>query len=259
MKQQDRLVKRKTYRRERRTSATWLLALVIGVVVGFGFYRFAHYLVTESRMFTLQKIEVEGNRYVATDEILQKARIKMGTRLFQIAPDSIVERVRQIPYFRGVSVSRMLPSTLIISVQERQPVAYLVDGRTYMVDEEGKILLKKPGMNLEGLPLITGLSVKNLLKDRTPLLKALALVGQIRQVDADLFALISEIHIQYKQAPRFYLIRGGAEVVLGKQNYWQRIYVLSELLSRPEIINHLKDIRRIDLRFQNRVVVTRRG
>ncbi len=259
MKRQDRLVKRTGYRKEKSNTATGILALIIVLVVGYGFFRFASYLIHDTSMFTLRQIKVEGNRFVKTEEILQRAHLKMGTHLFRIPVDSVLQRVRQIPYFSGVSVSRSYPSTLIISVQERQPVAYLIDGRTYMVDAEGKILLKKPGMELEGYPLITGLSVKKLLKDRTPLLDALKLVQQVKQVNGDLFELISEIHIQYGKAPRLYLIHGGAEVLLGRRDFPRRIFLLSQLLNRSEIINHLKKIKRIDLRFENRLIVTRRG
>lgn len=259
MNRQDRIVRRNKSVPDRSLSPTLLLALIILLVTGFGFYRFACYLVNDSKMFSLQKIEVEGNGYISSAEILQKARLTLGEQLYQIEPEAVIRRILTIPYLRGVSVSRSLPSTLIISVQERQPVAYLVDRNIYMVDRNGKILLKKPGMSLQNLPLITGLTVAKLLENRQPLLQALNLIRKVDSVDPDLFQLISEVHIQYQTPPRFYLIRGGAVVELGRTRQPAKIYLLSELIKKTAVLNELNRIKRIDLRFNDRIVITRKS
>ncbi|RMG61346.1 MAG: cell division protein FtsQ [Calditrichaeota bacterium] len=149
----------------------------------------------------------------------------------------------------------LLPSTLLISVQERQPVLLLADGSLYMVDASGIILKKLPGMAVEGLPLVTGVTVKQLLADRRPLLNALKLVQKIKEVDPELLSLVSEIHTGPDEYPELYLVQGGARVELGGANYYQRLYLLSEFLHNQEVRRKLKQIKRIDLTFTNKVIV----
>ncbi len=237
-----------------------MLVLTVLLVSGYGFYRLADHLVHHSDMFVLRNIEVSGNRYVKEAEIVAAAELQPGMRLMEVDPDRVVARIlERIKYLEGVSVGRSFPSTLMISVQERQPVAYLVDHRVYMVDRHGVILLKKPDMDLQNLPLISGLTVRKLLQDRQPLLDALGLIQKIKEVDDGLFHVISEIHLNVKRPPTIYLIRGGARVNLGNENYYQRLYLLSQLLRKSSILSELDRIKKIDLSFENRIILTRKS
>jgi hypothetical protein len=121
------------------------------------------------------------------------------------------------------------------------------------------MLLKKPGMLLNHLPLITGLSVNSLLQNRQPLLHALELIKVIHAVDEDLFQFISEIHIERNMPPRLILIRGGAEVNIGSDHLHRRLYILSEFVKDSEGLNKLESIKRIDLTYKDRLIVTRKS
>jgi cell division protein FtsQ len=236
-----------------------VLGLLIAAVVSYGIFRLAGHMIHDSNMFLLKEIRVQGNEYVERQDIVQLASLKPGKPLFQIPTKQVGEKVLQNPYLRGVSINRSLPSTLIISVQERQAVAYLVDQKIYMVDEEGKMLLKKPGMLLNHLPLITGLSVNSLLQNRHPLLRALELIKVIHAVDEDLFQFISEIHIERNMPPRLILIRGGAEVNIGSDHLHRRLYILSEFVKDSEVLSKLESIKKIDLTYKDRLIVTRKS
>lgn len=252
------------HNREKREKApfprpSFILGLLIFIVVGYGFYQFSNYLLTESQMFVLKDIKVKGNRFIHKKQILDLVAIETGVRIFQVSTDDMIKKILKNPYLQGVSITRALPSTLIISVQERQPVAYLVDQKIYMVDQFGKILLKKPEMNLENLPLITGLSVKSLLRDRQPLFDALKLIGIIREVDEGLFSFVSEVHIGRDTPPCLYLIKGGALVELGSDKLHKRIYILSEFLGKASVINQLESFKKINFSYKDRIIVTRKS
>jgi len=259
MNRQYRMVNRSKKEKAPFPSPAFILAMLVMAMVVFGFYRFANHLITHSNMFQLRQIKVVGNHYLETSLIKRLSGVEPGVQLLRVSLDSVTRRILKNPYFAGVSVSRSLPSTLIISVQEREPVAYLVDHRIYMVDRAGKILLKKPKMSVENLPLITGLSVRQLLKNRKPLLEALDLIDKIREVDEGLFQFISEIHMNVKQAPNLYLIRGGARVDLSREMTYKEIYLLSEFIRNSPVLNQLDKIKKIDLTFKDRIVVTRKS
>jgi cell division septal protein FtsQ len=239
-------------------SPRFVLGVLILAVLGYGVYRLSTHLIRNSDMFILKKIQVDGNQFIESGDIIRKASLQPGNRIFQIPVKEVSNRVLKNPYLKGVSISRALPSTLIISVQEREPVAYLIDQKIYMIDKYGIILLKKSGMSIKNLPLITGLSVQRLLKDRQPLLDALKLIELINEVDSNLLQFISEIHIDANQPPQLYLVRGGAKVVIGKEKFPERIFILSEFIKTSSFLNKIETVKKIDLTFQGRVILTRK-
>lgn len=237
----------------------WLIGILLVLLLGFGLFRLVSHLITNSQMFVLKNIQVEGNHLVERQEILKLAALRSGSRLFQIPTAEISNKILKNPYFKGVSLTRSLPSTLIISVQEREPVAYLIDQKIYMIDEYGKILQTKPGTTVSHLPLITGLSVKALLKNRKPLFSALNLISLMREIDSDLFQFVSEIHIDSKLPPCLYLIHGGARVEVGSRQLHQRIFVLSNFIKNSSVFGQLENIKRIDLSFKDRVIISKKS
>jgi cell division protein FtsQ len=259
MNRQYRLVPRTRPEKAPFPSLTSVLAIVVLVVCAYGFFRFTKYMITDSQMFLLKEIKVQNNQYLEEQDIIRLAGIRAGVKLFQISKVAVIERILANPYLEGVSVGRSIPSTLIISVQERQPVAYLVDQKIYMVDPEGKILLQKEGMQLKNLPLITGFTVNEFLKDRSPLFQALKLIEFITEVNPGIFQFISEIHLSKNKPAELFLIRGSARVELGDSQIHEKIYLLGELIKRTEVLNELKDIKRIDLTYNNKVFITRKN
>jgi cell division protein FtsQ len=237
----------------------WIAGIIVMLLIGFGLFRLGRHLVIHSQMFVLKNIKVEGNSMVESREIMQLASLQLGSRLFQIPKAEISNKILKNPYFKGVSLSRSLPSTLIISVQEREPVAYLIDQKIYMIDEYGKILLSKPGMPVTHLPLVTGLPVSILLKNREPLFAALNLITLMREVDSDLFQFVSEIHIDTKLPPCLFLIRGGARVEMGNDQLHQRIFILSNFVKNPSVFTQLENIKKIDLSFKDRVIILKKS
>ena len=259
MNRQYKLVPRTKPEKAPFPSLTSVLALVVIVMCAYGFFRFTKYMITDSQMFLLKEIKVENNHYLEEQDIIRLAGIQTGVKLFQISREAVIKKILDNPYLEGVSIGRSIPSTLIISVQERQPVAYLVDQKIYMVDPEGKILLQKEGMQLQNLPLITGFTVNELLKDRSPLFQALKLIDFITEVNPGIFQFISEIHLSKNEPAELFLIRGSARVELGESQIYERLYLLGELIKRTEVLNELKDIKRIDLTYNNKVFITRKN
>lgn len=233
--------------------------LLVVLLTGYGTNKVLHFLMNDSMLFTVEAIKVSGVQYLSQEEILSLIFIKEGTPLFQVSEEEVTRMILKNPYVRAVSVSRALPATLLIDVQERQPVFYLVDRRIYMVDETGIILLKKPRMPLLKLPIVTGLSVPQMLKDRTPVYNTLNLLKKINEVDPALLGVISEFHFEDGNWPRLYLIRGGAQVELGENHHYQRLYALSELIKKTTLVNELEHIKRIDLTFKDRIIVEQKS
>lgn len=233
---------------------------VTGVLFGFALIAYSSvfgvkYLKHNTHLFILEDIKISGLNYLEDDEVRQYVQTEIDKPLYDIQLDKIAKEILKNKYIRAVSVSRNIPSTLFIDVQERTPVLFLLDKSLYMVDETGIILKKLSSTPTQGLPVVTGITVNELLQDREPLYQALEIVNIIKEVDLTLLAYVSEVNLQKDKWPVFFLVRGGAKVVLGDSQYYERVYLWSELFRQAPVINKLDQIKKIDFTFSGRVVI----
>lgn len=136
-------------------------------------------------IFSINKIEVKGNSTLVAEEIIQTGRIFTGDNLWLMRKGRAEELIMEIPYVDSVKISRVLPGTVIITVKEATPYAYIeTESKTYLViNRDGKILeqvkkapakLKqvivsklssdKPGDKFAGSGTLTGKSYRMLLE-----------------------------------------------------------------------------------------------
>lgn len=96
-----------------------------------------------------------GNDYLTEDDILASAEIIYGTNLFQLDVRQITHSLAGLSVVEEVKVRRRWPASLVVTIVERIPVAYVAgDHGFWTVDGRGTVLyfvdsLTKP------LPLIT--------------------------------------------------------------------------------------------------------
>jgi cell division septal protein FtsQ len=235
--------------------AGWTLLLL----AVYGIYRGSNYLMYRTGLFKVEKIVVSGNRYVGGEDIIAAAKIDSNQAMYKVDPVAVTEALLKNPYFRGVSVARVMPSTIMIDVQEREPVFYLVDKTIYMVDEEGMILKRLPAMPMGKSPIVTGITLKQVEKDSTVLTESISIVKKIREVDVSLFSFISEINIGKDKQPELVLIKGAAKVKIGESNYYQRLFILSQFLGKQPVVEQLSKIKQIDLTFADRIVIQKKS
>ena len=233
--------------------------LIAIVLISYGTAAGLKHLMLETQIFVVERVEVQGLKYLDSGEILKLANIELEQPLYHINVDSVVKNIMKNKYIEAVSVSRNIPSTLLIDIKERTPELFLLDKTIYMVDKNGIILKNKSGIDIKGLPFVTGLAVSELLEDRTPLINTLNLINKIKEVDEALLSFISEAYLQKGHWPVFYLINGGAKVNLGDKEHFKRIFYWSELFNKTDIIDNLPEIRQLDFTFADRVVIEKKG
>lgn len=84
----------------------------------------------------VQTIAIEGNAAVAPEEIQAAAQVPTGTNLLRVNESEVASRVAGVPWVSKVSVSRRLPTTLSVKIDERKPLLYTKrnDGE-HLIDE----------------------------------------------------------------------------------------------------------------------------
>ncbi len=109
----------------------FLISIIIGIVA-FAF---------TSPIFNITEIKVIDNSKVPTETIQSLSQIQIGQNIFNFNNKDVINRVLENSYINEVEVKRILPTTIQISVKERQ-AAYtimLLDKYVY-IDNQGYIL-----------------------------------------------------------------------------------------------------------------------
>jgi len=126
-----------------------LLGVAIAAVVVLGI------LASNSSVLDVENVVVEGNSYVGTAEVLERAQVPTGTALPSVDTAAIEERLLGDPWIASAQVKRSFPSTVRIIVTERSPVALLDMGTTFWyVDGTGLVLAESQLETSSVLPVI---------------------------------------------------------------------------------------------------------
>jgi cell division septal protein FtsQ len=249
----QRKIERRKKRQQSRIKKTAVAALLaLAVLLLFNWQDW----VVNSPLFTLQNIYVQGNMVATKEEILKSADLDLGVRLAEIDLAKVAERITRNPIFKNVAVTRNYPSNIIIHVEERQPFAFIAGDELYAVDPLGYVLPKLRARMIYNLPIISGVRFaphpgKQLNFDR--LHTALDFLKTARDVDESVFYEISEVVIN-KNNFVLYLNSLPVTFIIDDENFERTVIYLSGVIPYFKQ-NEIKNIREIDLQYNNQVLV----
>lgn len=117
----------------------------------------------------ISDVSVEGNEHYTDDEIIRAIDIEQGDNLFFFDRFAAISRVfAKLPYVEEVSVKRLLPGKVIITVQECKALAYIAVGdENWTIDRSCKVLGKATDSELGSLIRVDGINPGTLLIGET--------------------------------------------------------------------------------------------
>ncbi len=118
-----------------------------------------------SPRFALRTVRVQGLRRATEKELLRLAGVAPGMNLWSLDAAAVAQAMGAHPWVRTVEVSRSLPDTLQLRVEERAPVALASLGDLYVVDANGAPFKRLSPADALDLPLLTGLAREAAEKD----------------------------------------------------------------------------------------------
>jgi cell division protein FtsQ len=134
-----------------------LLKILALLVVGAVLYQGVQ-AVARSRSLQLDKFEVEGNTEarISTENVIAATGAEVGDQLLGISTQKVSRELEKLPWVAEASVERILPSTLRISIDEREPSfviqtglgPFLADGRGLVLQEGSEDLVNVVEMPL---------------------------------------------------------------------------------------------------------------
>jgi len=115
-------------------------------------------IATSARLgFRVEEILVLGRRETRREELLKAVRLARGAPILAFDIDQARTRVEALPWVRRASVERMLPDTVLLNVEERQPLAlWQHKGEFALIDHEGEIIMKKGLERFADLVVVVG-------------------------------------------------------------------------------------------------------
>jgi cell division protein FtsQ len=132
--------------------------------------------------FRVKHVEIRGTRYASPVDVAKALAIDTMRSLWDDT-EVLERRVRALPLVREAELSRRIPSTLIVTVEENIPIALVAGAGGFRAyDEDGRALALDLGRTPVDLPVLA--------KRDTTLLR---LLGEVRASDPYLFARISEV------------------------------------------------------------------
>lgn len=211
--------------------------------------------------FRVQKVMVTGCKALTEPEVIAAARVPMARSIFDVEFAPIAQRVAALPFVQKVQVSRIFPSTVLIAVQERKPLALLNHGGLWPVDAEAVVLPRLQSNRrvndpaIFDMPVLSGAAFLKPVANQ-PLAPAqqrvIALLAELRTTNAMLYHSISEANLNAKGQLTFYLMERGVPVYLGVDRWMEkcdRLFIFLQHV-KPASGNFLA----IDLRYDNQIV-----
>jgi len=242
----------------------WRQAMRIAVSYGVGLaalalvaYRGSE-VVAHARVLQIDHLVVVGNERVPSAIVLEAVDGLKGRNLVLTDLGAWRERLMRSPWVRDASLRRTLPSTIEISVAERVPtVLARIDGRLYLVDEQG-IVIDQYGPRYANfdLPIVDGLEIpKPAAGSRVDAARAALAARVVAAVRnrPELAKRLSQIDVSNPHNAQVTLAGDTAVLMLGEDQFQQRLE--SYLQLADTLRSSVPDIEYVDLRFGERVFV----
>lgn len=166
----------------------WIACVVIvAAIVVLWQQRFYLQQVSPLKLRHLQRVEIEGNRMLSWDDVMQNAQVETGMLMSELDPDSVKAALMALPLIHSVEVEKKFPSSLFIKLQESTPVlSVLSEGKAVVYSEKGVPLPHSMATAMR-LPVMDEESLENV--------KVLAeFLNVMREEDKDLYEKVSQVN-----------------------------------------------------------------
>lgn len=199
------------------------------------------YVLLQSPIFSVKDIEIIGRNEISQQELVKLSGVALGNNIFKLNLKDGQDKIQLLPAVKDVKITRKFPSTVVIQLTERSPVAFLSVGNTFVeIDAEG-IYIRPGKMQEKSIPIITGCNVKDakigLEIKNSDVHTALQVIAELPK---EMVNILSEIHIDGQRRVIVYTIHG----VQGRFGYPEEIAQKGRIFL--QVLSQLDDGQRIE-------------
>lgn len=241
------------------------LGVLAGIFAGVSLGLLAGWvLVTSLATFDVAEAKVIGAEHLSRFDVLRAAGVGSRVNLLALNTGRVEQRLMQHPWVKSARVERLLPNRVRIDIAERHPeMVALVEGRFYYLDRQFRSFALLGSENAPDLPVLTGLSLADMVGPDDEMVELLALARGLWQelpaADKGPDGNLSEIHLDRVQGLSLVWNDMGATVRLGFDSFSERLERLAKVRADLKKRGELDRAVLIDLDAERRVVVRLSG
>jgi len=266
-KHQNPIKKFQKYWQLKKNSLNFLFFLIVAVsasMLGFLGYK----LITESDIFRVYTIKIDGNVDISENQILEIAGIERGTSLFALNPEDIKKRIIANEWIESVEVDRHFPASIEIKVHEYKPIALVLlkigqKQSLYHVNPKGTIFASAATGKDIDFPVITGMISPEEIKmmkfgQNTQAAAALSFLRLAAKGNPILpIRAISEVNLAKDNTLILFLVDKPFPIYLDSRNIMNNYYNLVKVLRKLYNQKQIDNIKMIQLNYaENKALVT---
>jgi cell division protein FtsQ len=191
----------------------------------------------------VRDVQVEGMHHAAPDLVREALGVRRGDPILGFDPHWAREQLEQIAWVERAHVERLLPGTIRVRLEERQPFAiWQRDGKFSVIDREGKVVATENVGAFGRLPLIVGLGAD---RAAAPMVDALRGAAEVQE----------RVHALVRVSERRWnlRLRNGTDVLLPEGQEVAAINRLAELQAKQGLMD--RPLVAIDLRLPDKLVL----
>jgi cell division septal protein FtsQ len=227
-------------------------------------------VVAQARILQIDHFTVRGNTQLPTGAVLTMVATLRGQSILWADLAPWRRRLLASPWIKDAALRRVLPSTIEIVLQEREPIGLgRIDGSLFLIDEHGNVIDEYgPIYASFDLPIVDGLQKSDRRSDQAaPADEAGANPADGNQAGAELAARLilalrsdpevngrlSQINVSNPRNAGVILSGDPALIYLGNDRFLPRLH--SYLQVADALRERVPGIDYVDLRFDDRIIV----
>jgi cell division protein FtsQ len=188
--------------------------LAYGALVG---VREGYEYATTSPRFEVRGLLFQPTKHIDDEHLRSLMAIEAGTNILAVDLDAVAGRIASDPWVARATVTRVLPDTLQVALEEHEPVAVLHTGSFYLLNEEGMPFKPLESGERGELPIVTGIPQSQLFiapdEAKAAVDRALA---TLTAYSAKRRPRLSEINVDGSGSVTLYTAELGSQLRLGR-------------------------------------------
>lgn len=214
------------------------LFFIFCILFCLGFLMFMGYrTATASSFFDIEKVETEGAKNISQkkiEKIVKSHTVKTG--VWNADLEAVKDDIKRFKYAKNVSVSRVLPNSIQVVVDERIPKAIVrLNGKDYWADEDAVVLNRVSGKE-KNLPFVMfgwDENVTEKAREKNKKRVELYLTLQKEWKQFDLASRVAAVNLSDLDDPQAIVTDSGESVTisLGKEDYKKRLQKALEVVA----------------------------
>jgi cell division protein FtsQ len=208
-----------------------------------------------SDIFSVRVVDMNPCVHVKGDEISGILKGVARGNIWSLSKEEIGRRILSHPFVREVVVRKAFPDKLVVSIEEREPVAMVNLDALYYVDEQGTIFKRLTAYDAKNLPILTGFSRDDLASgDPVTIRNLKRTIDLLRHAEATtLNRNISEVHFDAQDGYTLVTRDFGLQLKIGTMDFGEAMRRVEEAI--PKLANLGREKKVVDLKTAGRIFV----